>query len=115
IQDLLIWDRILYGIFPGAFQVEPSQMGAAADLLAQLMRDGAHISSLGTSNAEYCKRLLIFTEAKIIDVDQTRLSLHLHSFSGQFVERNAFLFHSGDHWRHLEQVADECASSFVQL
>ena len=90
-------------------------MRAAAEFLAEFVRDAADVSALGAGDSKLAERRLVIRETEIVDVNQPRLAFDLDAFARQFVERHAVFLDGRNHRRRLHQVADERRGGLVQL
>src|ERR1051325_4086114 len=62
-------DRILHVVLAGRGAAEGGQVRATADLLSEIVRHAADIGALGAGHDETANGLLVFGEAKVVDVD----------------------------------------------
>src|ERR1019366_6662400 len=74
IQNRVQRRRIRHVKLAGNAAPQRRQMRAAAEFLAEIVRDAANISALGAGDFDLAERQLIICESKIINVDEARLA-----------------------------------------
>jgi len=93
---------------------ERFEMGSAAETLAHLVSDGAHVGSGGHACAKVGAVGLDGGDDEFFYLDGHGLQDHFFLFSRQFVGRNALDFLGREWGRHLLDHAEEFGSDFLE-
>lgn len=94
---------------------EGFEMGAAAEALAHLMGDGAHVGPGGDAGAEVRAVGVGGCDGKFFYLHLNRLQNHFFLFARKFVGRDAVDFFGGERRGDLVDEAEESGGKFLQV
>src|SRR5262245_7045648 len=80
------------------------QMSATTKLLAEFMRDTAHVRPFGTGQTKHANGLFVLAELKAVNVNQPRLALDFDALPRKLIKRHTCFFHRRDHRWDLHLV-----------
>src|SRR3984957_14522397 len=95
------FDGVGHVKLPGNCSAQGREVRAAAEFLAEFVREAADISALGAGDAKTTEGFLVIRELEIVDVNQARLAFDFDAFARKFVKRHTVLLDGRNHRRRL--------------